>query len=180
VTYPAARAQTTPTEGVVDASKDDSGCVGNRMAEHPASFPRREFLTGVIAFSAFGALAAVVVPGLPALVRPPVTALPAWATSTPQMARAYRAALHSPQLLAQLPCYCGCMDPRGLAHANLRDCYLYADGSLNTHAAGCGICQEEALSASTWLAAGQSVAEIQQGIDDAFGGAGCTVDRCVE
>jgi len=36
-----------------------------------------------------------------------------------------------------------------LAHVNLRDCYLYADGNLNTHAAGCGICQEERLSATT-------------------------------
>jgi hypothetical protein len=150
------------------------------MPENPAPFPRREFLTGVIAFGAFGALAAVVLPGLPALVSPPARPLPAWATSTPPMARAYRAALDSAQLLAQLPCYCGCMDSPTLAHANLRDCYVYADGSLNTHAAGCGICQEEALSATTWLAAGQSLAEIHQRIDDTYGGASCTVDRCVE
>lgn len=150
------------------------------MPDNPAPFPRREFLTGVMAFGAFGALAAVVLPGLPALVRRPARPLPAWATSSPRMARAYGAALHSTELLAQLPCYCGCMDSLTLAHANLRDCFVYADGNLNMHAASCGICQEEALSAATWLADGQSVAEIQQRIDDTFGGASCTVDRCVE
>jgi Protein of unknown function with PCYCGC motif len=150
------------------------------MPENPASFPRREFLTGVFAFGALGALAAVSVPEVPGLLRAATRPLPTWATSSPQTARAYRAALASPQLLAQLPCYCGCMESPTLGHANLRDCYLYADGSLNTHAAGCGICQQEALSASTWQAAGLSVVEIHARIDDTYGGASCTVDRCVE
>ena len=150
------------------------------MPENPASFPRRQFLTGVVAFGALGALAAVTTPGLPALVRAASSSLPTWATSSPQMAKAYRAALDAPRLLAQLPCYCGCMESPTLAHANLRDCFLYADGSLNTHAAGCGICQQEALSATAWQVEGLSVDEIHAHIDDLYGGASCTVDRCVE
>jgi len=150
------------------------------MPENPPSFPRREFLTGLLAFGSLGALAAVITPTLPALVSAASHPLPGWATGSPQMTRAYRAALGAPELLAQLPCYCGCMQSDTLHHANLRDCFLYADGSLNTHAAGCGICQQEALSASGWQASGLSVVEIHARIDDTFGGASCTVDRCVE
>ena len=150
------------------------------MSHNPASFPRREFLTGAGALGALGALAAVVGQGLPRLSQATANPLPEWASSTPRAAQAYRAALASAPLLAELPCYCGCMESSTLAHASLRDCFLTAEGSLNPHGAGCGICVNEALSATTWQASGLSVAEIHGLIDETYGGAGCTVDRCVE
>lgn len=148
--------------------------------ESPTPFPRRAFLTGVVAFGSVGALAAVTLPNIPVLVRDALAPLPVWAAATPQSARAYHAAMRRADLLAQLPCYCGCMTSATLAHQNLRDCYFLADGSLNTHAAGCGICQSEALDTDRLLMAGRSQADIRQEIDDTYGSASCTVDRCVE
>jgi hypothetical protein len=146
----------------------------------PASFPRRELLTGVVAFGSLGALATLTLPNIPALVRDALAPLPAWAAATPRSARAYHAAMRRADLLAQLPCYCGCMTSAPLAHQNLHACYFLADGSFNTHAAGCGICQSEALDADRLLLAGRSRVDVRQEIDDTYGSASCTADRCVD
>ena len=133
-----------------------------------------------MAFGSVGALAALTLPNMPALVRDALAPLPAWAAATPRSARAYHAAMRRADVLAQLPCYCGCMTASTLAHQNLRDCYFLADGSLNTHAAGCGICQSEALDADRLLTAGWSRTDIWQEVDDTYGSASCTANRCVE
>jgi uncharacterized protein with PCYCGC motif len=149
------------------------------MSSSPA-FPRRDFLIGVLGFGSLTALGATTLPGLPTLVQDANTPLPGWATGTARTARAYRIALRRSGLLADLNCYCGCMQSAELQHQNLRDCFLYVDGSLNQHAAGCGICQAEAVDAERWATQGWSSEKIRQQIDDAYGAAVCTVDRCVE
>jgi hypothetical protein len=53
---------------------------------------------------------------------------------------AYNVARQRPELLAQLPCYCGCMVKSG--HRNSLDCFK------TTHAAECNICIQTALDAA--------------------------------
>jgi Thioredoxin/Protein of unknown function with PCYCGC motif len=122
--------------------------------EAGSAFPRRAFLISALSFGSLGVLAAVTLPGLQTLIHDAHRPLPAWASETPHTARAYHVALRRPDLLAQLNCYCGCMESPNLQHLNLHDCYLYADGTLNPHAAGCGICQAEALDADHWAMSG--------------------------
>lgn len=52
---------------------------------------------------------------------------------------AYRAVRESPQLIAQMPCYCHCDE--GFGHKSLHSCFE------DDHAAHCSICVEEALAA---------------------------------
>jgi hypothetical protein len=52
----------------------------------------------------------------------------------PQVQEAYRFALANPEVLAQIPCYCGC-NTQG--HMNNLDCYVVpnTDGEYEPHAA---------------------------------------------
>lgn len=52
---------------------------------------------------------------------------------------AYRAVRESPQLIAQMPCYCHC--DKGFGHKSLHSCFE------DDHAAHCAVCVEEALAA---------------------------------
>ena len=74
-------------------------------------------------------------------------------------------------LLAQLPCYCGCVD---LGHGSLRDCFISAAGVFDPHAAGCDVCVSEALDARGMVAgaADRPVAEIRAFIDGKYAGTG--------
>ena len=49
---------------------------------------------------------------------------------------AYQVAKEIPEILAQIPCFCGC---RAIGHENLLDCFV------DEHGVGWSICQEEAL-----------------------------------
>jgi hypothetical protein len=150
------------------------------MTDASSTFPRRAFLISALSFGSLGALAAVTLPSLPALMRDMRTPLPAWASDTPRTAHAYHIALRRSDLLGQLNCYCGCMQSAELHHLNLRDCFVYADGTFNPHAADCGICQAEAVDAERWANAGLSTTAIRERIDTTYGGPGCTTDRCVD
>lgn len=69
--------------------------------------------------------------------------LPAFAQkSEPRVQEAYRFAIANPDIMTQIPCYCGCVN---MGHKHVRDCFIKnvkPDGSLefDNHAAGCGIC----------------------------------------
>ena len=54
---------------------------------------------------------------------------------TEQAIKSYQIAIRLPDLLAELPCFCGC---QWINHSNLLDCFK------TTHGAKCGLCQEEA------------------------------------
>ena len=93
--------------------------------------------------------------------------LPRWTSTSPRLRDAYRVAQTRGPLLATLDCYCGCgqLDP---PHTSLLDCFIQPDGSWDTHASGCGICQDEALDANLWAAEGLSPAEIGRRIDEKY------------
>jgi hypothetical protein len=150
------------------------------MSDHPERFPRRDFLIAVVGFASLGALGGTILSGARTLAQDAATQLPAWAAAPPRTARAYRVALNRTDLLAQLPCYCGCMTSATTNHANLRDCFVHSDGTLEAHAVGCGVCIDQALDADDWAAASLSLAQIRQRTDEKYDQFGCTTQRCVE
>jgi len=69
---------------------------------------------------------------------------------------AYEVAKDIPEVLEQLPCFCGCMTSFG--HKNNLFCFK------DQHGSGCTICQDIALDARKMHDAGMSIAQIQDNI----------------
>lgn len=89
-------------------------------------------------------------------------------TLTPVVAGHYRHAADHPDVYAAVPCYCGC--DSFADHANLSDCFVRPDGGgWDPHAAGCGVCQDEAVALRRLLDDGQSIPHIRAAIIDQFG-----------
>ena len=138
------------------------------------AFPRRDFLVGSAAALALLAGGAEVVPRLPDLFRNASQTFPDFVYAGGAV-KPYRIALNNQDLFTTLPCYCGCgtyVPP----HRNLRDCFLRSDGSFASHAAGCATCQQEALDAQRWLAAGSSRTEVRRLLDAAYRDRGPATD----
>ena len=98
---------------------------------------------------------------------PKMPAFPAWVSSTRRSRQAYEAAYGNLDLMASLPCYCGCAAlPR--PHASLRECFVQPSGHIEQHAAGCETCQDEAIDAVAWSDAGMSWLTIHDRIVAAY------------
>jgi hypothetical protein len=69
---------------------------------------------------------------------------------------AYQTAKDIPEVLEQLPCFCGCMTSFG--HKNNLFCFK------DQHGSGCEICQDIALDARKMHDEGMSIAKIQENI----------------
>jgi hypothetical protein len=69
---------------------------------------------------------------------------------------AYQVANDIPEVLEQLPCFCGCMSSFG--HKNNLFCFK------DQHGSGCTICQDIALDARKMHDQGLSIAQIQDNI----------------
>lgn len=83
---------------------------------------------------------------------------------------AYRFAAANPDVLTQIPCYCGC---GGIGHTSNYACYVAgenADGSLqfDGHALGCSICVDITQDAMRMLTEGKSVTDIRAYVDRAY------------
>jgi uncharacterized protein with PCYCGC motif len=68
----------------------------------------------------------------------------------------YQVAKDIPEVLEQLPCFCGCMTSFG--HKNNLFCFK------DQHGSGCTLCQDIALDARTMHDKGMSIAQIQDNI----------------
>jgi hypothetical protein len=68
-----------------------------------------------------GAVAAGLDGGLPGIPRRPRPATPSPALFSGKLAETYRIAKEAPELLEQMPCYCGCYSSAD--HRNNLDCY---------------------------------------------------------
>jgi Protein of unknown function with PCYCGC motif len=80
---------------------------------------------------------------------------------------AYEFAARHPEVLAQMPCFCGC-ERNG--HGNNEDCFVArrkADRSpeWSPHGIGCGICIDVAMAARAMHASGAAIADIRRAID---------------
>lgn len=68
----------------------------------------------------------------------------------------------------QIPCYCGCEE--FLGHRHLYDCFVRADGKgWDAHAAGCGVCIGESVTARRLLDEGQDPAAVRAAVIEQFG-----------
>jgi hypothetical protein len=96
-----------------------------------------------------------------ALPKPSVTTLdPAqFAGKTRQ---AYEAAQKFPEVLAQLPCFCGCMGG-GIGHRNNLDCFE------DLHGVECTMCQDIAIDARGMYESGFEIDRIRDRIKEKYG-----------
>ena len=73
---------------------------------------------------------------------------------------AYQTAKDIPEVLEQLPCFCGCMSSFG--HKNNLFCFK------DQHGSGCNLCQDIALDARKMHDQGMSIAQIQENIKSKY------------
>jgi len=83
---------------------------------------------------------------------------------------AYRFAAANPDVLTQIPCYCGCGT---MGHTSNYACYLSGeteDGDLafDAHALGCSICVDITQDTMRLLSDGKSVPEIRTYVDKTY------------
>lgn len=106
---------------------------------------------------------------------PAPAGLPEYAYRSSQAVKGYGIALQEKDLLAKLPCYCGCGQDAE-QYENLKDCFFSKDDEFRDHAANCQICLEEALDAGKWKSQGFSLKEIREKIDEEYEGRGTPTD----
>jgi hypothetical protein len=97
----------------------------------------------------------------------PVENMPQAIREAPKPVRdAYSFAVANPEILQQVPCYCGC---GGMGHTSNYSCYVSVapDGtrSFEGHALGCSICVDIALDAMRLFEQGKNVSEIRLYVD---------------
>ncbi len=105
---------------------------------------------------------------------PPVEGLPDYAYRSAMSLRGYQIAVLERDLLAKLPCFCGCGQDE--QYKSLRDCFLDDKGGFRSHGANCEVCLEEAQDAAFWKSQGMTTGEIRQKIDQAYEGRGKPTD----
>ncbi len=97
----------------------------------------------------------------------PLGQLPAEIQAAPPIVReAYQFAAANPDILKEIPCYCGC---GSIGHLSNYDCYVSevnADGELifDPHGLGCSICVDITRDVMRYLDEGKSLSEIQASI----------------
>ncbi len=84
--------------------------------------------------------------------------------------QAYRFAAANPDIMKQIPCYCGCGK---MGHTSNYDCYVDevdAGGQIkyDTHALGCSICVDITQDTMRLLKEGKSVPEIEAYVDQTY------------
>lgn len=84
--------------------------------------------------------------------------------------QAYQFAVANPELIKNMPCYCGCGD---IGHTSNYDCYVSnvdAQGNLtyDNHALGCSICVDITLDVMRMVKDGKSPGDIRVIIDATY------------
>ena len=83
---------------------------------------------------------------------------------------AYQFAAANPEILANIPCYCGCGN---VGHLSNYDCYVSsmdADGGItfDTHALGCSICVDITQDVMRMLQEGKTPEDIRAYVDSTY------------
>ena len=97
--------------------------------------------------------------------------MPADVQSAPvTVQQAYRFAVANPDVLTQLPCYCGC---GAAGHTSNYSCYVNdqstsSDLAFDNHALGCSICVDITQDAMRLLDDGKTVPEIRAYVDQTY------------
>ena len=83
---------------------------------------------------------------------------------------AYRFNVANPDIMKQIPCYCGCGD---MGHTSNYSCYVKSDTDgeivVDQHALGCSICVDITVDTMRMVKEGKPVAEIKTIIDQTYG-----------
>ena len=84
--------------------------------------------------------------------------------------QAYQFAVANPELLSQIPCYCGC---GGMGHGSNYACYVQGMDTgggiaFDGHALGCSICVDITQDTMRLLEQGQTLPEIQAYVDQTY------------
>ena len=88
------------------------------------------------------------------------TMSPSYFAKDPKAMAAYQAAKDIPEVLAELPCFCGCMSSFG--HENNLFCFR------DEHGSGCSICEDIALDARDMHRKGSSIEQIKETIREKY------------
>ena len=85
---------------------------------------------------------------------------PSYFSKDPKAQAAYQVAKDMPEVLAELPCFCGCMT--ALGHQSNLFCFR------DEHGSGCNICEDIALDARDLHQQGFSIERIKETIRERF------------
>ncbi|HJW91825.1 MAG TPA: PCYCGC motif-containing (lipo)protein [Anaerolineales bacterium] len=105
------------------------------------------------------------------LAMAPLHSLPKEMQEAPAVvSQAYQFAAANPEVVQQLPCYCGC---GSMGHTSNYDCYIAgveASGAItyDPHALGCSICVDITQDAMRLLRQGKTVPEIRAYVDATY------------
>src|SRR4030042_1911073 len=97
------------------------------------------------------------------LAMAPMAGMPAEVKSAPTtVQQAYQFAVANPDLMQQIPCYCGC---GSMGHTSNYSCYILdvdEQGTItfDTHALGCSICVDITQDTMRYLGQGKAISEI--------------------
>lgn len=100
-------------------------------------------------------------PSLPAGLKLVATMAPSYFSNDPKAQAAYQVAKDIPEVLAELPCFCGCMQNFG--HENNLFCFR------DEHGSGCSMCEDIALDARDMHKQGLSIDRIKEAIRSRYG-----------
>ena len=109
--------------------------------------------------------------GNSALNMAPMSGMPAEVQSAPvSVQQAYQFAVANPDVMKQIPCYCGCGN---IGHTSNYSCYVTSvDGkgaiTYDNHALGCSLCVDITLDTMRMLKDGKSPGEIRAAIDSTY------------
>jgi len=97
--------------------------------------------------------------------------MPAEVQSAPvTVQQAYQFAAANPDVINQIPCYCGC---GSMGHTSNYSCYVSSDGTdgsitYDNHALGCSICVDITQDTMRLLKDGKTVPEIKAYVDQTY------------
>ncbi|MCE8428503.1 MAG: hypothetical protein J5U19_08970 [Candidatus Methanoperedens sp.] len=99
--------------------------------------------------------------------------LPSYAYTNPITLKAYTYATEHPEILEQIPCYCGCGSHGSEAsdykpHRFVRDCYITDNWTYDEHASFCDVCVGIATKVQDYLAQGKTLKETRDLIDQEY------------
>ena len=91
-------------------------------------------------------------------------------TAPASVRQSYQFAVANPEILKEIPCYCGC---GAMGHTSNYACYIQDDSTQNNlvfdgHALGCSICVDITIDVMDMLDKGHSLDEIQAEIDAVY------------
>ena len=137
--------------------------------------PRSFFVTLILVLVAASMLSAcsntASTAGAGGLAMASMADMPAEVKSAPAtVQQAYQFAVANPDVLEQIPCYCGCGK---VGHTSNYACYVQSVDdqgviTYDTHALGCSICVDITQDTMRMLEQGKTVAEIKASVDQTY------------